>query len=283
MVIIKDSMEMQNIIKSFKYKKSIGFVPTMGALHDGHKSLIKEARQNNDIVVVSIFINPLQFGVNEDYSIYPRVFEQDSKICEDFNVDYIFYPSENDFYEKNHLTYVKVNKISDILCGLTRKGHFEGVCTVVNKLFNIIKPDNAYFGKKDFQQYMILKKMVSDLSIDINVIGLPIVRDDDGLAKSSRNKYLSHKERKSSLYINKALFKSIDLVKNNNIDIYNLKSSIIDIIKEGKENKIEYVEIIDTINFEPAKKLTKNTLVAVAVFCGKTRLIDNIFFKDFIE
>jgi len=282
MEIIRKSNILHEIIKRHKFKESIGFVPTMGALHDGHISLIKKAREENDIVIVSIFVNPLQFGEGEDYTIYPRTIESDSKICKENGVDILFFPEEASFYNNPHLTTVSVKKISEPLCGRTRPGHFDGVCTVVLKLFNIVMPDNAYFGKKDFQQYSIIKKMVSDLSLDINIIGMPIIREINGLAKSSRNKYLSDDELESSIYINQSLFDSLEKIRNGEKSSDVITRNIKEIINKGKYNKIQYVEILSTDNFLPVKNITNNSLIAVAVFCGKTRLIDNIFISDYL-
>jgi pantoate--beta-alanine ligase len=201
-MLITDINEMKKISNNLKKEgKSIGFVPTMGYLHKGHVSLMECSKKENDITVVSIFVNPTQFGKNEDYDKYPRDLERDLKICEEVGVDYVFHPSISQMYPEGYSTYVVMETLVDKLCGKFRPGHFKGVLTVVNKLFNIVKPDRAYFGKKDYQQYIIIKKMVQDLNIDTKVIGCPLIREEDGLALSSRNKYLTEEERKSALLL----------------------------------------------------------------------------------
>lgn len=283
MKVFINSIELQNYIKLQKSNgKKIGFVPTMGALHEGHLSLIRRARKENDIVVVSVFVNPLQFGPNEDYTKYPRTRDNDIKKCSKEKVDIVFMPEESSFYEMPHFTYVEVIELSDKLCGKSRPGHFKGVCTVVLKLFNIVQPDNAYFGKKDFQQQVIIKKMVKDLSLPINIISMPIIRENDGLALSSRNKYLSNKERKDALFINKALKTAVDLIKKGEKNPVIIKNEIIKIIKKGNKNRIDYVEIVDDELLTEKNVIDKNTLIAIAVFTGSTRLIDNVHLKDII-
>lgn len=281
---INNIEEMRSIIKNLKKNfKTIGFVPTMGALHDGHLSLIRRARKENDFVVVSIFVNPLQFGPNEDFHKYPRMLENDSFLCEKEGVDFLFAPKENDFYEKPHLTYVNVKELSSYLCGKSRPGHFEGVCTVVNKLFNIISPNRAYFGKKDYQQLLIISKMVKDLSIDIEIVGCNIVRDIDGLALSSRNKYLSDEERLEALNIYKSLKFAKEKIINGEVDPIKIKKEIENILKNGKKTKIDYVEIVDKNTLKEVDKIDRNTLIAIACFVGTTRLIDNILVEDFLS
>ncbi len=283
MKIFSNSKEIQ--VEIFKLKlneKKIGFVPTMGALHEGHLSLIREAKKSNDIVVVSIFVNPKQFGPKEDYSRYPRPHEEDKRLCEKEGVDYLFLPDENSFYLKDHLTYVEVEKLSNIHCGKSRPGHFRGVTTVVLKLFNIIQPDNAYFGKKDFQQLIIIKKMVEDLSLPINIIGCPIVRDYDGLALSSRNKYLSSQERKAAILISKSLF----LAKENILNGINDLAAIYELIQNNLNSspliKIDYISIVDDLYLENKDKIDRNTVILIACFVGSTRLIDNLHCSDFL-
>ncbi|MCX8058039.1 MAG: pantoate--beta-alanine ligase [Spirochaetes bacterium] len=284
MKVIKDIKEMKEYINNLKKNyNSIGFVPTMGALHEGHLSLIRRARNENDIVIVSIFVNPLQFGPNEDYNKYPRTFDSDSYLCEKEKVDIIFAPDENKFYEKEHLTYVYVNELSNYLCGKSRPGHFQGVCTVVNKLFNIIKPTRAYFGKKDYQQLIIIKKMVEDLSMDIEIISCNIVRELDGLALSSRNKYLSDDERLEALNIYKSLKYAKDKILNGEKNSDIIKKDIENILKSGKKTKIDYIEIVDKYSLKPKVLIDKDTLIAIACFVGSTRLIDNILIEDFIN
>jgi pantoate--beta-alanine ligase len=282
MEIIKEDYLLRNKLKELKYKgKKIGFVPTMGALHEGHISLIKKARKDNDIVVVSIFVNPLQFGPNEDFNKYPRPIEKDLNICNQNNVDFVFLPEVDNFYNDPHLTYVYVDQLQDKLCGKSRPGHFRGVCTVVLKLFNITIPDNAYFGKKDFQQQVIINKMVKDLSLDVNIIPMPIIRDKDGIALSSRNQYLSEEERKDAILINRALFSSLKLIENGETDSSKLIEHIKSEILKGKNNKIDYISIVDDKLLDAKNKVDENTLIAVAVFTGTTRLIDNIHLMDY--
>lgn len=259
--------------------KRIGFVPTMGALHKGHISLIKKARAENDIVVVSIFVNPTQFGPNEDYLRYPRPFKEDVKICKENGVDYIFNPEVKDMYPDNYLTFVKVEKISDILCGAFRKGHFRGVATVVLKLFNIIQPDIAYFGLKDYQQFIIIKKMVKDLNLNIKLKGMPTVRDYDGLALSSRNQYLSPEERKDATLLYKSLVYGRDLIMKGERSSKKIKKEIYKILLSGKfikRKNIDYVSIVEPETLEEIKVIKDKCVILLAVWVGKARLIDNM-------
>ena len=275
--LIKDISTMGNIIRSLKKEnKTIGLVPTMGYLHEGHISLMKCSKKDNDITVVSIFVNPIQFGENEDFDKYPRDIERDLKICNNIGVDYIFNPEYKDMYPEGYSTYVEVENLTENLCGAFREGHFKGVTTVVNKLFNIVKPDRAYFGKKDYQQLKVIQKMVKDLNMDIEIIGCPIVREKDGLAMSSRNKYLSPEERKSALSLSKALFEAKKRFLEGENDSKVLKDLIIDIISSYPNTKIQYVEIIDPENLKPKIIAEKGDVIAIAVFVGGTRLIDNI-------
>ncbi len=278
MEVITKPKEMQNIALKLKREgKKIGFVPTMGYLHDGHLSLIRCAKKENDIVVVSIFVNPIQFGKNEDLDKYPRDFERDRLLCEKEYVDFLFYPSYEDMYKEDFQTYVEVIELSKGLCGFYRPGHFKGVTTVVNKLFNIVCPDNAYFGKKDYQQYKIISKMVEDLNMPINIVGCPIFREQDGLAMSSRNKYLSESERNSATFISKGLFEAKKMFEEGTTDSNKLKEKVKEIISLAKDLKeIQYIEVIDKDSLEPVVNAKKGDIIAVAVFIGNTRLIDNI-------
>jgi pantothenate synthetase (EC 6.3.2.1) len=280
MEVITNPSQMQNLMLSLKKQgKKIGFVPTMGYLHEGHLSLIRCSKKENDITVVSIFVNPIQFGVNEDFGRYPRDFERDKSLCEKENVDYIFYPSYEEMYPDGFQTYVEVAELSKGLCGDFRPGHFKGVATVVAKLFNIVCPDNAYFGKKDFQQLKVIQRMVKDLNFPVNVVGCPVVREPDGLAMSSRNKYLSDKERESALYISKALFEAKRMFEDGITDPNLIKERARQIISQAKHLKeIQYVEIIDSNTLKPVDKVKKSDVLAVAVYIGNTRLIDNIEF-----
>ncbi|WP_069650682.1 pantoate--beta-alanine ligase [Caloranaerobacter ferrireducens] len=277
MKIIKSIQEIKNIIADEKAKgKSIGFVPTMGYLHDGHLSLMKRAKDENDVVVVSIFVNPIQFGQGEDYEVYPRDIERDSKLAESVGVDYIFAPEVKEMYPEGYNTFVEVLGVTDKLCGASRPGHFRGVTTVVMKLFNIVTPDKAYFGQKDAQQVYVIKQMVRDLNMAVKIISCPIVREHDGLAMSSRNTYLSEEERRQALVLSKSLFWAQDMINKGERNAKTLIGGIKSMINEMPLANIDYVEIIDYDTFSEVEKLKGNILIALAVRIGKTRLIDNI-------
>lgn len=256
--------------------KTVGFVPTMGFLHEGHLSLIREAKAENDVVVVSDFVNPTQFGPNEDFESYPRNIEQDTELALSAGADVIFYPSVSEMYPPESSTYVEVEgNITRVLCGASRPTHFRGVTTVVNKLFNIVEPDKAYFGQKDAQQVAVLTKMVKDLHMDIELIICPIVREPDGLAMSSRNTYLSAEERKQAVILNQALKKAKNAFANGEKDVVKLTGIITDKINEMPLAVIDYVSILDFPSLKPIITIEKDALAAVAVKFGKTRLIDN--------
>jgi pantoate--beta-alanine ligase len=280
MEVITNPSQMQNLMLSLKKQgKKIGFVPTMGYLHEGHLSLIRCSKKENDITVVSIFVNPIQFGVNEDFGRYPRDFERDKSLCEKENVDYIFYPSYEEMYPDGFQTYVEAVELSKGLCGDFRPGHFKGVATVVAKLFNIVCPDNVYFGKKDFQQLKVIQRMVKDLNFPVNIVSCPVIREPDGLAMSSRNKYLSDEERESALYISRALFEAKRMFEDGTADPNLIKERVRQIISQAKHLKeIQYVEIVDSNTLKPVDKVKKSDVLAVAVYIGNTRLIDNIEF-----
>lgn len=263
--------------QSKKANQSIGLVPTMGYLHEGHASLIRRARKENDIVVVSDFVNPIQFGANEDLNTYPRNLEADSKLCEDIGVDYIFAPEVSEMYQ-DRKAFVDIESMSDNLCGAKRPGHFRGVCTVCTKLFNITGAGRAYFGQKDAQQVAIIKKVVKDLNIPIEIIACPIVREDDGLAMSSRNTYLSKEERKAALCLSKAIFKGEELAKSG-ASLKEVLDTMKDIISNEKLAKIDYISAVDLYTMEDAKDIDGDRLIAIAVYIGKTRLIDNFLFR----
>ena len=278
MKIVKDIDELRRDLKGYKLEgKSIGLVPTMGYLHEGHASLIRKARAENDIVVVSDFVNPIQFGPKEDLKTYPRDLEADSKLCEDIGVDFIFAPEASKMYH-DRKTFVDIEDMSNNLCGSKRPGHFRGVCTVCTKLFNITGADRAYFGQKDAQQVAIIKKVVADLDIPIEIIPCPIVREDDGLALSSRNTYLSEEERKAALCLSKAIFKGEDLAKSGS-SVSEVLSKMKKIISSEKLAKIDYISAVDLTTMEDAKDFDGDRLVAIAVFIGKTRLIDNFIYR----
>lgn len=256
--------------------KSIGFVPTMGYLHQGHLSLVEKARENDDCTVVSIFVNPTQFGPDEDYDNYPRDIDLDAEKLKKLDVDYLFVPEVEEMYPKNYSTFVEVEKITDKLCGSSRPTHFRGVTTVLTKFFNIIQPDRAYFGRKDYQQLVVLKRLVEDLNFLVEIVGVAIVREDDGLAMSSRNKLLSPETRKEAVILNESLEKAERLIKKKGIkDTAYLQDLIIDLINEKPTLKLDYVSLVDPESLKDIKKVEESVLIALAVLTEKTRLIDN--------
>lgn len=255
--------------------KSIGFVPTMGYLHEGHLSLMKRAGEENDITVVSIFVNPMQFGPNEDLESYPRDLERDAKLCEDVGVSLIFHPEPEEMYAKDFTTYVDMDGVTKELCGKSRPVHFRGVCTVVNKLFHIVTPDRAYFGQKDAQQLAVIRRMVRDLNMDIEIVGCPIVREEDGLAKSSRNTYLNEEERKAALVLSRAVRLGEKMAMDGERDAATIEDAMRGVIEAEPLARIDYVSIVDSVSIEPIRTLRGSVLGAIAVYIGKTRLIDN--------
>ncbi len=277
--VVTSINEMKKFSKKALFaKKSIGLVPTMGYLHDGHLSLIKRARQENDIVVVSIFVNPLQFAPNEDFNTYPRDFEKDRNLCEQNGVDVIFYPSYEHMYAQNYQTFVEVAYLAKPLEGTSRPTHFKGVTTVVLKLFNIVKPNKAYFGKKDAQQLIIIKKMVEDLNLDVEIVPCEIQRDIDGLALSSRNVYLNKFERTQAVCLKKALDKAKELIDAKIYDSKTIIQSMKDVINAYDLARIDYISINSTDCLSELNEVVLGkTLISLAVFFGKTRLIDNIW------
>jgi pantoate--beta-alanine ligase len=248
----------------------------MGALHEGHLSLIRQGRKENDSVVVSIFVNPIQFGPHEDYRRYPRNLSKDMYLCRKEGVDVIYYPRPKDMYAGDFKTYVEVKDLSQVLCGKSRPGHFRGVATVVTKLFNIVEPDVAYFGQKDMQQAVIIKKMVSDLNMPIKVKVMPIVREEDGLAMSSRNAYLNPQERKEASILYQALIRAEGLIKKGKRDSQYIIKKMKGLINSKRSTQIDYIEIVDLDNLKPLKTVKGKVLIALAVWVGRTRLIDNI-------
>ena len=254
---------------------SVGFVPTMGYLHEGHGSLISRARKENDKVVVSIFVNPMQFGPGEDLESYPRDLDKDSAYCESLGADLIFHPEPEEMYTEGFCSYVDMSVLTEELCGLSRPVHFRGVCTVVNKLFNIVQPDRAYFGQKDAQQLAIIKRMVQDLNMDLEIIGCPIVREEDGLAKSSRNTYLSEEERQAALVLSRAVKLGQELVAGGETDAKKIVSEMRALIEKEPLARIDYVKAVDGLTMQQIDTVKKPMLVALAVYIGKTRLIDN--------
>ncbi|MEN2998848.1 MAG: pantoate--beta-alanine ligase [Brevinematia bacterium] len=279
-VIEKPDIIQREMINLKKEGKSIGFVPTMGALHEGHLSLVRKSKRDNNITVVSIFVNPIQFGPSEDFARYPRQLDKDKELLENEGVDYLFCPSVEDMYPKNYETYVNLESLPNHLCGLSRPGHFRGVATVVTKLFNIVQPDKAYFGQKDYQQAQIIKRMARDLNFPIEIVVMPIVREQDGLAMSSRNSYLSPEERKNAVVLYKSLQKAKELIKNGERDVSKIKQKMKEII-ESVPSKIDYVEVVNPETLESLDTIPKEgeVVVAVAVFIGSARLIDNEIVK----
>lgn len=276
MKIVSTINEVREQVKEWKKEgNTIGFVPTMGYLHEGHASLIDAARKNNGKVVVSIFVNPIQFGPNEDLDSYPRDLEHDAKLCEEHGVDLIFHPTPEEMYGDNFYTFVDMDVLTKELCGLSRPVHFRGVCTVVSKLFNIVTPDNAYFGQKDAQQLAIIKRMVKDLNMPLSIHGCPIIREEDGLAKSSRNTYLSPEERKAALVLSRSLKLGKKLIEDGEKDARKVIAAIRGEIEKEPLAKIDYVEIVDWNTLEPVESTEGEILTAMAVYIGKTRLIDN--------
>jgi pantoate--beta-alanine ligase len=257
--------------------KAIGFVPTMGALHEGHMSLVKAARKECDIVVMSIFVNPAQFGPGEDYEKYPRETESDIEKAKEGGVDCIFAPAAEEMYPGGYISYVELDgPMTEVLCGKSRPEHFKGVSTVVAKLFNIMSPHKSYFGQKDAQQAAIIKKMVKDLNMDTEVVVMPIIRERDGLAMSSRNSYLSGDERHQALGIYRSLKQAEQFFASGERDPDKIKNGIKKILLGEKDVKIDYVEIVDDETLQPLDLLRDGALIAVAAFVGSTRLIDNI-------
>ena len=252
----------------------------MGYLHEGHKSLIDAARRENDKVVVSIFVNPMQFGPTEDLDSYPRDLNRDAKLCEDAGVDIIFHPEADEMYADGFCSYVDMNGLTTELCGKTRPIHFRGVQTVVLKLFHIVTPDRAYFGQKDAQQLAVIKRMVKDLNVDTEIIGCPIIREEDGLAKSSRNTYLSPEERKAALVLSRSVFLGEKMVKEGERDCKKVIAAMTEEIEKEPLAKIDYVKIVDLSTMQQIDTIEHGILAAMAVYIGKTRLIDNFMIED---
>lgn len=274
--------EVRTFVKEARKKgQSIGFVPTMGYLHEGHLSLIERAKNENDVVVVSIFVNPTQFGPNEDFSSYPRDFERDSALCESKGASLIFYPTPEIMYPENYSTYVNVENLTEGLCGASRPGHFRGVATVVAKLFNIVQPEKAYFGQKDAQQVAVLERMVKDLNFDIEIIPCPIIRELDGLALSSRNTFLVGDERKSALVLSMSLKLAKQIIDDGEKSAKVVYDAMKALIEADPNAKIDYIEIVSQETLKPIDVLSGDVLIALAVKIGKPRLIDNmrIFIK----
>lgn len=277
MQIVETVKEVREQVKAWKKDGlSVGFVPTMGYLHEGHKSLIDKAVEENDRVVVSVFVNPIQFGPKEDLASYPRDLERDAKLCEEAGANLIFHPEKEEMYFDDFCTFVDLDDLTKGLCGKTRPTHFRGVCTVVSKLFHIVAPNRAYFGQKDAQQLAVVRRMVRDLNFDIEIVGCPIIREADGLAKSSRNTYLSTEERAAAVILHKGLTEGEKMLKTGEKDAAKVVKTITGIIESEPLAKIDYVEMVDWNTLKPVETVNGKVLVAVAVYVGTTRLIDNI-------
>lgn len=277
MKVVTTVKEVREQVKSWRKEgKSVGFVPTMGYLHEGHESLIKRAVAENDEVVVSIFVNPMQFGPTEDLASYPRDLDADSVLCENAGAKLIFHPEPEEMYDEGFCSYVDMNGLTDALCGLSRPVHFRGVCTVVNKLFHIVMPDKAYFGEKDAQQLAVVKRMVKDLNMDIEIVGCPIIREEDGLAKSSRNTYLSPESRKSAVILSKSIFMGKKMIEDGERNAENVINAMKDMIQSVPLTQIDYVEIVDVNTMKRIDIIGGEILCAIAVNVGnEARLIDN--------
>lgn len=274
-IMIRTLQEMQSISRHWEPGKKIGFIPTMGYLHEGHISLVKAAEAECDIIVVSIYVNPSQFGPNEDFSKYPRDLEHDLKQLSQCKVDYLFFPSDKEMYPDNYRTWVSVDGLSDVLCGKSRPGHFRGVSTIVLKLINLVHPTYMYMGLKDYQQIVVLEKMISDLHLPTIIRRCPIVRESDGLAMSSRNKYLDADERQRALSLSNSLQVVREYVAAGGSDVREAKGMMQAKIIEA-EGRIDYIEIADSKTLQPVERIESGNRALVAVYFGKTRLIDNM-------
>ena len=280
MKIVETIQEVREQVKAWRKEGlTVGLVPTMGYLHEGHKSLIDRAVAENDRVVVSVFVNPMQFGPKEDLASYPRDLDRDAALCEGAGASLIFHPQPEEMYHDDFSSLVDMNTLTGGLCGKSRPIHFRGVCTVVAKLFNIVVPDKAYFGQKDAQQLAVIRHMVSDLNFGIEIVGCPIIREEDGLAKSSRNTYLNEEERKAALILSQSLNIGKEMIAAGEKDAAKVKAAITEKIATEKLAKIDYVEIVDWNTLEPVKTTEGAILTAIAVYIGSTRLIDNFIIE----
>ncbi|WP_270991100.1 pantoate--beta-alanine ligase [Campylobacter upsaliensis] len=280
MQIINDIKDLKNIIKKWKNQGlSIGYVPTMGYLHEGHLSLIKKASKN-DKIIVSIFVNPMQFGVNEDLATYPRDLERDAKLCENEGVAVLFTPSVEQMYPKGFSSYVDMDSLTDKLCGAKREGHFRGVCTILMKFFHLITPDVAYFGQKDAQQCAVVKHMVEDLNLDLEIEICPIIREKDGLAKSSRNVYLNEAERKAALVLSRAIFLGENLIQKGERESKIILQAMREELQKESLARIDYIELVNPKTMQNLERIEDSALGALAVYIDKTRLIDNFLFLN---
>ncbi len=274
---VRKIKEMKSVVKDVRsLGKCVGFVPMMGYLQEGHLSLVKASLQSADCTVVSIFVNPAQFGPKEDFKEYPRDFARDSRLLEKLGVDLLFCPDYTEMYPPDYKTYIEVESLQDKLCGPSRPGHFRGVCTVVLKLFNIVQPDVAFFGQKDAQQAIVLKRMVSDLNLAVRVEVMPTVREEDGLALSSRNVYLDPGQRHAALCLSRSLNEAAEMIQSGERRTDTLMDRMREIIDREDLAKLDYIAIVDTGSLEPLKEIKKEALIALAVFFGSVRLIDNM-------
>ncbi len=281
MKIVRDIQEMQQLAETLRQKgKRIGFVPTMGYLHQGHLSLMRFARSRCDVLVVSIFVNPTQFGPNEDFEQYPRDFKRDEQLCQQEGVDVVFYPTAADMYPEPYRTYVTVEELSETMCGASRPGHFRGVTTIVAKLFHIVKPHLAVFGQKDYQQSLIIRQMVRDLNFDVTIFVAPIVRESDGLAMSSRNQYLSPVERQQALVLYQSLRQAESLILQGERNVVHVRKAMEKVIAKAPDARIDYIVFVDAETLQPIETVRHNTLIALAVYIGTTRLIDNTIIQE---
>jgi pantoate--beta-alanine ligase len=276
--------ELKAMLSSERAKgKTIGFVPTMGYFHDGHLTLMREAASKADVVVVSIFVNPTQFGPNEDLDKYPQDLKHDRALAAGAGVDYLFVPSVDEMYPAGFKTFVEVEGITEGLCGRGRPGHFKGVATVVAKLLNIVKPEVAFFGEKDWQQLVVIKRMVADLNMDVQIVGVPTVREADGLAMSSRNSYLSARDRQAALALSKTLARANELVEAGERNAAKLMQKLRDFLATEKRVELEYIEAVDPESLAPVDEVKGDVLIALAARVGGTRLIDNTVIRQKLE
>ena len=280
MKIVETIQEVRNQVKEWRKQGiSVGLVPTMGYLHEGHKSLIDRAVAENDKVVVSVFVNPMQFGPKEDLASYPRDLERDAAICGEAGTALVFHPQPEEMYHKGFSSFVDMDTLTGGLCGKTRPIHFRGVCTVVSKLFHIVMPDKAYFGQKDAQQLAVIRHMVDDLDFGIEIVGCPIIREEDGLAKRPRNTYLNKEEREAALVLNQSLTEGKALMDAGETDAGKIRQAIVEKLESEPLAKIDYVEVVDWNTLEPVENAEGPVLVAIAAYIGKTRLIDNFIWE----
>ncbi len=280
MKVVHTINEVRQIVKEWKKEgKTVGFVPTMGFLHEGHKSLIMKSVSENDKTVVSDFVNPTQFGPNEDLARYPRDLKHDAELVESAGADLLFNPEPSEMYPSHFTTTVNTTEVTEHLCGARRPVHFGGVCQVLTKLFNIVTPNKAYFGQKDAQQLAVVKRFVRDLNFDIEIVGCPIVREEDGLAKSSRNTYLSKEERKAAVILYKSLMAGKELILNGERNSAKVIEKITEVLNTEPLAKVDYVSIVDNVNIQPIDTIKGEVLVAIAVYIGTTREIDNFIIE----